>query len=548
MSSLSKLRPNMLLAGRYRILRLLGQGGMGRVYLAEDERLPGKQWAVKELEPNPAYQEAVANEVRFLAECSHPGLAAITDFIPPAQDGACYLIMEYIQGETLLEAFHRQQSFPWKSAVRIGIELCQVLAYLHEGRPRPIIHRDLKPSNVMLDESGRVKLIDFGTARHYNHSARADTMQLGTLGFAAPEQLMGRQTDARTDLYALGALLYYLLSGGCFWSKDGKSETGEIWQAVPGGLAGVIRRLLEEDSAQRFQSAAETAQALYALTGAPLQSASRLPDQLPGHPARQLIVVGGLMEGCGATFAAMALSRILKEHGTSHAVVELPGVRADLYHLLYGEKHAPKGYMYRTEAVMWGQGGRPDGSEKRWTDGPAEWVPLPPERELEGWTETETDKLLKLLEQPVLIFDIGCCWHLDSFKGLCREASLALLVCGPSPVHLSRKEASRTWMKLKRMQQEGTDVQVVANRSAEFRGREEWLEALPSQPLCYIPELPYAQVLSCLWRGELVADCPAFRPLLAAALQPAVAKIHSRLSAAPKKKTAWGRVRKALGL
>jgi eukaryotic-like serine/threonine-protein kinase len=549
LASPSKVQPGMVLGNRYRILRLLGQGGMGQVYLAEDSRLPGKHWAVKELRPDAADQEMLKNEARFLAECSHPGLAAITDFIPADDDGICYLVMEYIHGVTLSEAFRLQQPFPWEKAVRIGVELCEVLAYLHEGRPKPIIHRDLKPSNIMLDENGRVRLIDFGTARYYNQSASADTVQLGTIGFAAPEQLLGKQTDARTDLFALGALLYYLLNEGRLWHRgqgSGKMQAG----AAASGTEDVVLKLLEENPASRIQTAAEAGGRLEAA----LNSASGMQ---PGQPAaselhtsllqKQIIVVGGLTEGSGSSFIAAGLARVLHRSGIRHAVVELPGVKPDMYHYLFGEKRAPKGYLYRSENALWGAPASLE-HHKAWVDGFTEWVPLPPDRPFEDWTSEAAERLLGGLEQQVVIVDAGAAWQDAAVEAVCRRAGLALLVCGPSPVHLSRREAAQNWQQLQKLQQEGAEVRVVANKSIEFRGKGEWIGALPSEPVCYVPEFPSALLLSALWRGELAADLPVMQPALAKALEPVMMLIRKKLPSPGKEASAWKRLRKSLGL
>ena len=355
------LQAGRLLENRYRILGLLGQGGMGRVYLAEDERLPGKKWAVKELRPGPAQRELLAKEARMLAECSHPGLAAVTDFIPANDQGVCYLVMEFIQGQTLLQLLREKGPLSWAQTAGIGMELCQVLAYLHEERPVPIIHRDLKPSNVMLDGNGRVRLIDFGTARHYSQGAEADTVRLGTLGFASPEQLVGRQTDARTDLYALGAVLHFLLEGGTGQLKDG--IRGELPDEVPPQAKALIAKLLEDEPAKRFQRAGEVEAALREMRtpGAPLtevnqQLAQGMTVAKTVHPPVMRIVVGGLTGGSGATFVAMALARCLHALALPHTLLELPGAAPDLYHILLGDRHMPKGYRYWTEAVCLGPG------------------------------------------------------------------------------------------------------------------------------------------------------------------------------------------------
>lgn len=532
MASSDFLQPGRLLENRYRILQLLGQGGMGRVYLAEDQRLPGKKWAVKELKPGSAQREQLAQEARVLAECAHPGLAAVTDFIPADDRGVCYLIMEYIQGRTLLQALRQEGAFPWTSVMRLGIELCQVLAYLHEGRPVPIIHRDLKPSNVMLDENGRVKLIDFGTARHYNRGADADTVRLGTMGFAAPEQLLGRQTDARTDLYALGALLNFMLEGG-------KSP-------IPDEAKAVIARLLEEDPSQRYQRAEEVEKAI-----ASVLKVEKLPAGLSGirdsvnpeeskSPSCLWIVVGGLTGGSGATFTAVALARSLHARGLPHTVIELPGVTPDLYHILFGDRHAPKGYRYWAEAAML-EAGRLK-LEVEWTSGFTQWAPLAPNRPLEAWNSDCSRKLVQHAARPVAILDIGSDWTDPAHEEILKKAELLLLVCDPSPLHLGRAEAGRNWGRLGKLRQAGKDIGIIANKSADFKGKQEWLESLPSRPLCHIPEIRSDAVLSALWAGRLVADLPGVYPLLRSALEPVTDRIMQSCGIARKRVSVWKRL------
>lgn len=539
----SQLSAGSVLGGRYRMLRLLGKGGMGHVYLAEDLKLPGKLWAVKELEPGLADQQIFVKEARLLAECSHPGLAAVTDFFPPDALGTCYLVMEYIRGETLQQVLQRNGGFSWQQAVRVAAELCEVLAYLHEGRPQPIIHRDLKPSNVMLDERGRVRLIDFGTARHYNLGAEADTVHLGTLGFAAPEQLQGKQTDARTDLYAMGAMLYYLLSGGSFWKEERgrQSEANKLPDTVPAKLEAILCMLLESTPSRRYQRAAEVSQELQAGFG----QVEKLKEEAKSGPASrsQLVVVGSLTPGAGASFVAVGLSRLLNRRKLQHALVELPGAQADLFQLLFGEKNAPEGYVYVAEAVL----GEAE-AYKPWRSGLTEWLPLPPGRELPQWGEAETARLLSRLNQPVIIADAGNAWRSTHLAAVWPSASLVLLVCGPSPLHLSRREAVEVWNRLRELKHAGKEVWIVANGWMDFSGKKQWMNALPAEPACIVPQFPAELVLASLWRGELAGDNPAIEPQLASALDPVLRHILARLPAADnRKEPVWRRLKQALG-
>lgn len=541
------LQPGRLLENRYRILRLLGQGGMGRVFLAEDERLPGKKWAIKELRPGPAQRELLAKEARMLAECSHPGLAAVTDFIPANAYGICYLVMEFIQGQTLLQILREQGSLSWTQAASIGMELCQVLAYLHEGRPVPIIHRDLKPSNVMLDGNGHVRLIDFGTARHYSQGAEADTVRLGTHGFASPEQLMGRQTDARTDLYALGAVLHFLLAGG---SGEFQGVRSILPGEIPKEAQVLIAKLLEDEPNKRFQRAEEVEAALRSMLTQVRPATEGKYLQVQGAPASgdtclpaMRIVVGGLTVGSGATFTALALARCLHALALPHTLLELPGVVPDLYHVLLGDRHLPKGYRYWTESVCFGTSG--GGTGKQWITGYTEWAPLAPDRLLEKWDSACAGQLMKQLNRPAAILDIGSAWTNPAHEDILREADLILLVCGPSPLHLSRGEAARNWNRLDKLKQNNRRVEVVANKSAGFKGKQEWLESLPGPPVCQIPEIPSPTVLAALWQGKLLADQPSVQPVLNTALAPVISMILAHCGHPDKRTSMWRRLRTA---
>lgn len=215
------LTPGTLLSSRYRIKSVLGQGGMGAVYLAEMEALGGKKVAVKEMELKGFSREELAQAVQqfnkeasFLANLDHPNLVPVTDFFIESEKH--YLVMAYVKGETLQQRLKRYgRPFNWEQVKTWADPLVEVLHYLHTQNP-PILFRDLKPSNIMIEESGRLRLIDFGIARTAQAGDRTSTFLqgTGTSGFSPIEQYGGGQsTDQRSDVYALGATLYYLLTG-----------------------------------------------------------------------------------------------------------------------------------------------------------------------------------------------------------------------------------------------------------------------------------------------------------------------------------------------
>ncbi len=205
-------------------------------FLAEDVKLAGKEWAVKEIPQRPEDVPHFLEEAQMLARLNHPQLPRIVDYYVVEPDNVCFVVMDYIEGQTLQAWFaNRQKKADAASVLSFAVQLCDILHYLHSIEPEPVIYRDLKPSNVIIGQDGRIKLVDFGTARSYKAGQNSDTVPLGTIGFASPEQLHGFQTDARSDLYSLGAFMYHLLSGGGYYSVSrislGKNKYGPAHKA-----------------------------------------------------------------------------------------------------------------------------------------------------------------------------------------------------------------------------------------------------------------------------------------------------------------------------
>ena len=213
------LLEDQLLKERYRILARIGQGGFAAVYKAQDLRLGQRLVAIKEmsqsgLSPQERSEavDAFTREAQMLASLQHPHLPRIYDHFSEA--GRWYLVMDFIEGETLEDALlHRpDHRFSLQETLEIGLQLCSVLEYLHTRRP-PIIFRDLKPANILCSANKHLYLIDFGIARHFKAGQSKDTIAFGSPGYAAPEQYGKAQTTPQSDIYSLGVLLHHLLSG-----------------------------------------------------------------------------------------------------------------------------------------------------------------------------------------------------------------------------------------------------------------------------------------------------------------------------------------------
>ena len=236
----------------YKIKSQIGKGGMSTVYLAEHVRLHTR-WAVKEVRKNQAVRFDFLAESNILKRLQHPMLPRIVDIFETAE--AVYVVEDFVEGITLDDLLRQQRKVDEAQGLQWFRDLCGVLRYLHNQRPNPIIYRDMKPSNIMLQPDGTLKLIDFGIAREYKENSSADTTYVGTRGYAAPEQFGKAQTDARTDIYALGVTMYHLLTG--------KSPYEPPYQFVPArqlvpelthGAEYILNKCVQPEPIDRYQS------------------------------------------------------------------------------------------------------------------------------------------------------------------------------------------------------------------------------------------------------------------------------------------------------
>ncbi len=249
---------------------------MGVVYKARD-RETGEIVALKILKPDiavdPVAAERFINEVRLSRRITHKNVTRVYEF---TRAGAtAYLSMEYIEGESLRSIVDRMGAVGLRKGVQIGRQIC---AALHEAHTQGIVHRDLKPENVMLDKAGNVKVMDFGIARLLDASVTATAGGIiGTPAYMAPEQAEGKTVDARTDIYAVGLILYEIFTGRIAFTGDTPMVVAlkqiretpipprSVEPTIPWELEATILRCLDKDPAQRFQSAEEVDTALAAV-------------------------------------------------------------------------------------------------------------------------------------------------------------------------------------------------------------------------------------------------------------------------------------------
>ncbi|MBU9724263.1 MULTISPECIES: serine/threonine-protein kinase [Bacillaceae] len=245
---------------RYEILKEIGRGGMSVVYLAMDNRL-NKSLVVKDIRKransnNELLLNSLVVEANMLKKLDHGSLPKIYDIIESTGD--IYVVMDYIEGESLGEKLKREQAIAPDLVIDWAKQLSIVLGYLHSRQPNPIIYRDMKPDNVMLTPEGKIKLIDFGIAREFKTESSTDTTNLGSKPYAAPEQKSGKQTDARSDIYSLGMTLYHLVTGKTINEPPFEVKPIRYWDpSFPEGLEHIINKCTMTEPSERYQTCEE---------------------------------------------------------------------------------------------------------------------------------------------------------------------------------------------------------------------------------------------------------------------------------------------------
>ena len=247
-----------ILDNKYEVIRVIGQGGMGTVYLCKNNRL-GNLWAVKETKINESEKINFLAESNILKDLVHDGIPRIVDIF--YEYNYLYMVEDYIEGETLKEHINKYGNLNSEKLIDISLQLCSILDYLHNFNP-PIIYRDLKPSNIMLQKDGKIILVDFGISRTYKENQDSDTIILGSKGYIAPEQLMNVQSNVQTDIYSLGATMYFMTTGRMpsypteIINKDNYPKTMEL------AIVNIILKASAIEPENRYRNIRELKEAL----------------------------------------------------------------------------------------------------------------------------------------------------------------------------------------------------------------------------------------------------------------------------------------------
>ena len=309
-----------VLGARYDILSDAGHGSMGNVYKARD-RETGETVALKLLKPEIAsdqtMMERFKNELLFARKITHKNVCRVYDF--NRIDGIAYTSMEFVEGESLRSALNRFGGLAVRKALNVALQIC---SGLKEAHAQGIVHRDLKPENVMIDAQGNVKIMDFGIARSMEAATRLTGSMMGTPAYMAPEQVTGKAVDYRTDIYALGLILYEMFTGAQACQADTPVAAAmkqlretpppphDVDPTIPVGIERAILKCLEKEPAKRFQSVGELEKALTApgVTGTSTGISAAAAMSLP-TPLRTPVPMTGATRTTSLRSAAAAAPR-----------------------------------------------------------------------------------------------------------------------------------------------------------------------------------------------------------------------------------------------
>jgi len=239
-----------LLDQKYEVIKTLGKGGMGVVYLCKNKSL-GSLWAIKEVIQD-ITNTGILTEANILKNLNHVGIRRIVDTF--YENNNLYMVQDYVDGQTLKEYVNENGKIGTEKACRIISDLCDILGYLHNQNPA-IIYRDIKPSNIMITASGKIVLIDFGISKVYKSDTDKDTISAGSNGFAAPEQYGLRKCCAQTDIYGIGMLIYFMVKGRIPTTGIEPLMDENYEDDINDGLRIIIQRCVKIDILDRYSSA-----------------------------------------------------------------------------------------------------------------------------------------------------------------------------------------------------------------------------------------------------------------------------------------------------
>lgn len=314
------MEKGVIIADRYKIIDLLGQGGTSAVYLVENIVLKNL-WAIKVLSKTSRWLSFNMEEIEILKDLSHPMLPRIADLTEDTDN--YYIVMDYIFGSNLLKIIESKEKVSEQLLFKWTDDLLEVLKYLHSRTP-PIIYRDLKPANIIVDDTNRLRLVDFGTARYHNNEASDDTVYIGTQGYAAPEQYGIGQSDRRTDLFNLGMTIIHVATGiHPIKLRSDRIKNSLKKEGFTQNFIRFILKLTQNDPYKRFQNCEEAICELGKIINPErLFFKQGLMKNAKGS-FKGIIGIASLLPNSGVTSLCLAIGKHLSENKANSVLVEL---------------------------------------------------------------------------------------------------------------------------------------------------------------------------------------------------------------------------------
>ena len=511
---------------KYRIIKMLGKGGTGQVYLAENVRI-GNYWAIKEVDLEKHSRLEFMSECNILKKLNHRNLPKIVDLIE--RGNFIYIVEDYFEGTGLKELIKSRNGCPEADVVKWALELCDILIYLHNIKPNPIIYRDMKPANIIIDADNNVKLIDLGIAREYKADQDGDTVYIGTRGYAAPEQYSSAyQTDVRTDIYGLGATMYHAVTG-CNPSEPPyhMRPVRKLNSALSMEFEKIISTCVQNDPALRYQSIDELVVDLASVLRSNAKVDATYHKVYPGQVQTKTIVIGSLSPRAGSSFLAANLAVSAASKQVPTAVIEFPANTPYLYDALFMGKKVGQPFVSWAHEVF--QGNEIDRRDI-YTDNGVGWIVLDPTLlKINNWSQENTFNLVYQVKQfPIVILDISTNWTHPGIKQLLTQADLLILVVDPDPVLIERTadfsslcsgqnidcvpiESKIVQLLTELQQRPNCNVTPVFNKFTESVDKEQL--CLPFTAPIFFPYIEPAQAYKALWEGNPLYIYPHFQDI-----------------------------------
>ena len=544
------LRDNEILEGKYKIIRVLGKGGTGQVYLAENLKV-GNYWAIKEVNARKQLRSNLLAEVEILKKVNHRSIPRIVDIIE--REDYLYIIEDYFAGTNLKELIKCRELCSEDNVIRWGRQLCEILSYLHNLEPSPIIYRDMKPGNIIVDNENNVKLVDLGIARIYQQEPDSETLCIGTRGYAAPEQYSGAgQPDNRSDIYGLGATLYHVLTGNN--PNEPPYCLLPVRQVNPGlstEIDKIIKKCTYSDPVLRYQCVEEI---IAELDNTPRNDRLiRITTQNVEYMevSNKLVVIGSLSSRAGSSFVTSNLAAAFAKRNRSVAVLEFPANTPYLYDALFLRQKTEGKYISLPHEV---RAQRAINKENIFKEHGISWVLLDPTLyAIKDWSPSEMLSLIySVKNMPIILLDISTNWCHQGISQIFRQADHVFMVVEPDPALIDRTvivdykelgipaecipEELKIMELICELERSGNcHVEFVLNKYTDQIFQEQL--GLPYSPTAFIPFIDPQTVYSALWKGEVLYNYPDIQEILDRELYPVIRRIAPAMPASKESNT-----------